>query len=341
MYLRDADSLSTKPDALKDSSSVNARATSPSRRRSASRMSLSPRNDPNGLRGKLLAKLASTLAPDDEKPPEEVVAIAATVEEAIAAKHGIGSKDYTARSRSLVFNLTKNNDLRKRVLSRAVSATWLVNASVTDLATDALKMQRKESLEHYQALRSLGDSDELAVGWNAGTTGKLGWSHKYEKETVISGAAKGNSAAAAGAAASASTDPAGASAGADVATEAGGGAAEGEAGEEGAAEEGEGEYPFDDDDDRDREDVYEADDLFEADDINEAAEVGGSSARRNGGGRGAGRGGGGHFSGTAVNVHTGSSVNVHTDVELDSDAGMDDVEVTNLIASLIASLIAC
>ena len=297
-------------------------------------MSLSPRNDPNGLRGKLLAKLASTLAPDDEKPPEEVVAIAATVEEAIAAKHGIGSKDYTARSRSLVFNLTKNNDLRKRVLSRAVSATWLVNASVTDLATDALKMQRKESLEHYQALRSLGDSDELAVGWNAGTTGKLGWSHKYEKETVISGAAKGNSAAAAGAAASASTDPAGASAGADVATEAGGGAAEGEAGEEGAAEEGEGEYPFDDDDDRDRDDVYEADDINEADGINdineadEAAEVGGSSARRNGGGRGAGRGGGGRVTGTAVNVHT--------DVELDSDAGMDDVEVTNLIASLIA-----
>ena len=114
----------------------------------------------------------------------------------------------------------------ERVLSRAVSATWLVNASVTDLATDALKMQRKESLEHYQALRSLGDSDELAVGWNAGTTGKLGWSHKYEKETVISGAAKGNFAAAVGAAASASAAPAGASAGegdggADVAAEAG------------------------------------------------------------------------------------------------------------------------
>ena len=293
-------------------------------------MSLSPRNDPNGLRGKLLAKLASTLAPDDEKPPEEVVAIAATVEEAIAAKHGIGSKDYTARSRSLVFNLTKNNDLRKRVLSRAVSATWLVNASVTDLATDALKMQRKESLEHYQALRSLGDSDELAVGWNAGTTGKLGWSHKYEKETVISGAAKGNFAAAVGAAASASAAPAGASAGegdggADVAAEAGGGATEGDVGEEGAAEEGEGDYLFDDDDDEDHENVNEAEDVNEADEADEADEVSGSSARRNGGGRGGGRGGGGRGIGTAA------------DVELDADAGLDDVEVTNLIASLIAS----
>ena len=60
-------------------------------------MSLSPRNDPNGLRGKLLAKLASTLAPDDEKPPEEVVAIAATVEEAIAAKHGRSSAQVMIR----------------------------------------------------------------------------------------------------------------------------------------------------------------------------------------------------------------------------------------------------
>lgn len=67
-----------------------------------------------------------------------------------------------------------------------LSAEWLISASVADLATDALKLARQASAERFHAQRSLGQSDDRVVGWNAGTTGKLEWSHKYEQEKAAS-----------------------------------------------------------------------------------------------------------------------------------------------------------
>jgi hypothetical protein len=148
----------------------------------------SPRSDPGSLRGKMLSHLAQAVGQDGELN-ESVSAIAEAIESAIGDKHGVATKEYTGKGRSLVFNLKKNSELRRGVLDGSVSATWLVSASVADLATEALKQMRQESMDRYYGQRSLGQSDENVVGWAAGTTGKLEWSHKYEKEKEASAAA--------------------------------------------------------------------------------------------------------------------------------------------------------
>ena len=141
-------------------------------------MSTPPKD--SDIRTKLLAKIVEALALEAEGKSEEISGVASQIEDAIQDKYK--GKDYTTRGRSIVFNLNKNIQLRRRVLNGMVTPIWLASASVTDLATDTLKMQRQESADRYQAMRSLGNSDEHVVGWNAGTTGKLGWSHKYENE---------------------------------------------------------------------------------------------------------------------------------------------------------------
>ena len=148
----------------------------------------SPRS-PDGLRAILRGKFSAALTTGDVAPSERVSEIAASVEAAVAEKFGAGTKEYTSKGRSLEFNLKKNAQLRSQLLVGDLSVAWLVSASVADLATDALKLQRRESTDRYYAQRSLGASDEQVTGWNAGTTGKLEWSHKYEKEKSASAAA--------------------------------------------------------------------------------------------------------------------------------------------------------
>ena len=101
------------------------------------------------------------------------------VEAALHAVSACPSREYQSKGRSLLFNLQKNSDLRKAVLDRDFPADKLVTASSKDLAPAALKMRRKQSAERFIATRQLS-SDEKVVGWNAGTSGKLERSHKYE-----------------------------------------------------------------------------------------------------------------------------------------------------------------
>ena len=163
-----------------------------------SREASSPRSDPESLRGKLLQKIAHCfMVEEDEQPSEAASDLAANIEEAIAEKHAVGTKEYTTKGRSLIFNLNKNAELRRQLLSSQRTARWLVSASISDLATDALKLQRMESAERYQAMRSLGETSERVVGWNAGTTGKIGWSHKFENEKTVTAASSTTTAAAA------------------------------------------------------------------------------------------------------------------------------------------------
>ena len=75
---------------------------------------------------------------------EAALPIAKQIEEEVAARHA--GKDYTTKARSLVFNISKNGDLRHRLLLKELSATELVTASVSDLATDAQKLARQGSI---------------------------------------------------------------------------------------------------------------------------------------------------------------------------------------------------
>eukprot|EP00966_Prymnesium_polylepis_P206323 4780741-Prymnesium_polylepis.1 len=109
--------------------------------------------------------------------------IADTIE-AEMHRHFDAVKDYNAKARSLLFNLKSSAELRERVVGRNISAHHLATCAPKDLAPAQLQLQRRESAERYVAQRSLGESSEQVVGWSAGTTGKLEWSHKYEKETL-------------------------------------------------------------------------------------------------------------------------------------------------------------
>ena len=133
------------------------------------------------LRAKLIEKLAGAIEEDCEDA-DAAKALAEEIEDEINTR--LSGKDYSAKGRSLVFNLSKNGDLRKNVVSRELTPSGLVMASTADLATEAQKLLRAESIEKYYAQRSLGQSDEHVVGWKAGTSGKLDWSHKYEKEKL-------------------------------------------------------------------------------------------------------------------------------------------------------------
>ena len=153
----------------------------------------SPRDVREVLRQKMATALSQGApAPSEGEasgPGEAAMEAAKRVEAAVAGKFGAASKEYTAKGRSLIFNLQKNAQLRAQLVAGVLSVDWLVTASTADLATDALKLQRRESTDRYYAQRSLGASDEKMTGWNAGTTGKLEWSHKYEKEKAASSSA--------------------------------------------------------------------------------------------------------------------------------------------------------
>ena len=59
------------------------------------------------------------------------------VEAAVAGKFGAASKEYTAKGRSLIFNLQKNAQLRAQLVAGVLSVDWLVTASTAcvDAAT--------------------------------------------------------------------------------------------------------------------------------------------------------------------------------------------------------------
>jgi len=130
-------------------------------------------------RQKLTAKFAQALQQVAEGAEAVSAEVGAEVEAALHAVSACPSREYQSKGRSLLFNLQKNSDLRKAVLDRDFPADKLVTASSKDLAPAALKMRRKQSAERFIATRQLS-SDEKVVGWNAGTSGKLERSHKYE-----------------------------------------------------------------------------------------------------------------------------------------------------------------
>ena len=139
---------------------------------------------PGSLRAKLVDNLVDALQAGATS--DVASTIGAEIEAAINDR--LTGREYAAKGRSLVFNLKKNEELRTDVLSGSILPSSLVTASPNDLATNQLKLARAQSLERKYAQRSLGQSDELAVGWAAGTSGKLDWSHKYEKEKPSVGA---------------------------------------------------------------------------------------------------------------------------------------------------------
>lgn len=133
---------------------------------------------PSSVRATITTKLAQAIGPS-AGAMTDATEIAQAVESEMNTKI-CELKDYNAKARSLVFNLRNNAELRGRVISRAFSAEELVASSVYDLAPTQLQLQRQESADRFFATRQLGQSSEKVVGWQAGTSGKLEYSHKYE-----------------------------------------------------------------------------------------------------------------------------------------------------------------
>ena len=77
-------------------------------------------------------------------------------------KTGASSPEYRAKARTLAANLRRNEDLRKRVLSGAMTPKQLVDADSDALATDALRDLRREMDERSTRKRTrlvgLGDA---------------------------------------------------------------------------------------------------------------------------------------------------------------------------------------
>lgn len=72
------------------------------------------------------------------------------IEDALFDLFGKEPKEYKRRARSLSFNLGANDgELLKRVLNGEVQPAELVRLNAEDLATDALKAERKEERERY------------------------------------------------------------------------------------------------------------------------------------------------------------------------------------------------
>ena len=99
------------------------------------------------MRAKLVEKFVDALGGVGEL--EEVTSIAASIEGQVHAR--FSGQGYAAKGRSLVFNLSKNVDLRARVLSGDFTVDALVTASANELAVEALKKQRQASLDRYVA----------------------------------------------------------------------------------------------------------------------------------------------------------------------------------------------
>ena len=137
------------------------------------------------LRNKIIAKLAEALQTEpgsEGYTMEACAAIALEVEGAMDAGFS-KEKEYMSKGRSLVFNLQKNAELRRNVLTRESTAEWLVSATAQDLAPERLKLMREQSAERFMASRQLGDGDNRVVGWAAGTSGKIEWSQKFEEQS--------------------------------------------------------------------------------------------------------------------------------------------------------------
>lgn len=135
---------------------------------------------------------------------EDAAALARHIEAALVA--ACTSSQYNAKARQLVANLNRNKALRASVIQGEMTAEALVSASPDELATKDVKRTREAALEKKFAQRSLGETDELVVGWASGTSGKLDWSHKYESEKLAAAEATSSKATldAGGAAAAAS-----------------------------------------------------------------------------------------------------------------------------------------
>ena len=148
------------------------------------------------VRSKIAAKLAEALCSSAASDVDPALAreLADEIEHEMSAIKT--TKEYTAKGRSLVFNLTKNNELRRRVLQRQIAPAKLVSATAKELAPDQIKLQRAASVDRYVASRQVG-ATELVVGWQAGTSGKLEWSGQNENSGLgeKSGVASGLEAA--------------------------------------------------------------------------------------------------------------------------------------------------
>ena len=136
------------------------------------------------VRSKIAAKLAEALCTKPSSSSSDVDPALAR-ELADEVEHEMSAairttKEYTAKGRSLVFNLTKNNELRRRVLQRQISPAKLVSATAKELAPEQIKLQRAASVDRHYAKRLVG-ANELVVGWAAGTSGTLEWSGQEEK----------------------------------------------------------------------------------------------------------------------------------------------------------------
>ena len=142
----------------------------------------SPASAPDAqVRSKIAAKLAEALCtskPSSSSAVDPALAreLADEVEHEMSAAIST-TKEYTAKGRSLVFNLTKNNELRRRVLQRQISPAKLVSATAKELAPEQIKQQRAAASDRYYAMRQVGGT-ELVVGWQAGTSGKLEYSRE-------------------------------------------------------------------------------------------------------------------------------------------------------------------
>ena len=162
--------------------------------------------------GKLIAKLTESLckgngsrSEPDDSTLERAAEAAAEIEAELAKTFG-STKEYAAKGRSLCFNLGKNSSLRVSVLGGYFPAAALVNASTKELATRQQKESREAAQERFYAMRSIGDSERM-VGWQAGTSGKLDGSYKYE-EQALAKPAEGQAAATTAAAAAAAMEAA-------------------------------------------------------------------------------------------------------------------------------------
>merc|ERR1712129_614178 len=64
-------------------------------------------------------------------------------------------RDYVAKLRQLSFNLKKNHELRKDVVSGALGAARLMTMDADELATSAVREERKKMAEYQHDARSL------------------------------------------------------------------------------------------------------------------------------------------------------------------------------------------
>ena len=92
-------------------------------------------------------RLALALGNESTADHDELHSRATGIEHALSDSLRPGSKEYMSKARSLVCNLKGNAGLRQRVLSGEVHPSALVAASAQELASDDLKVRRRQSAE--------------------------------------------------------------------------------------------------------------------------------------------------------------------------------------------------